>query len=765
MPATAAPGEAVSVRGTGWPAGATLSTRLYEAGNVAGASAPLGGVISVASDGSFTSTGTLPPTLFGQGSRANVTVVPGQFTLVVSQDTTRSASTSVTIGAPMQGALLWGEVAFDLNGNAKRDADDPPAQALVTIVGLANSSPPKQALTDSRGRFALTSVPPGEYQLSSGADRQGQTWTATAHAALADRVVVRTDLLLQGPSSQGTPASLLGLQGSTLYAANADRLKIMDLADPLHPALLGESPTLGGQVRSVALNGTLAAVTLTGGGIQLLSVSDPRGPVVVGSYPTSNSTAGVAFADAVVLVPNGQRLDVIDVSTPAQPRSVAMYVPSAEIRGVTVAGHYAYVVTLDSWLRIVDIADPTRPTEVGAVHIDGVGFLSAVAVAHGNAFGTFIFGHLTAPVVIDVSDPSRPQRRADVDPDLYGDGGFAIQGDLLYAANRGQVGFGSVGTVAIGTPDASSLVGSLTAPWNPLAVAVRGNLAYVLGGDDLLHVVDVGNPAQPRGVALASLEPVAAPPTLEHDERYFVETGYRVDDDAMWDYFLSRGGLNVFGYPVSRPFRLLGCGVQIFQRTIAQTCEGQGVQLMNVLDPDLFPYTHVNFSTFPEIDVTLKAATPHVGDTDYASAILGFVAATAPDVWNGQPVNFGTTFFSLVTPEMAGIDDSGLLALVDLEVWGAPISQPSADPNNPGFIYQRFQRGIMHFDASTGQTRGMLVADYLKAILRSVDLPSDLREQASGSRLFAQYCPGAPGWLCRPDDLPGTDLTFAFEFG
>jgi hypothetical protein len=44
-------------------------------------------------------------------------------------------------------------------------------------------------------------------------------------------------------------------------------------------------------------------------------------------------------------------------------------------------------------------------------------------------------------------------------------------------------------------------------------------------------------------------------------------------------------------------------------------------------------------------------------------------------------------------------------------------------------------------------------------------VPADLREQARGSRLFAQYCPGRPGWLCRPDQLPGTELIFAFEEG
>jgi hypothetical protein len=206
--------------------------------------------------------------------------------------------------------------------------------------------------------------------------------------------------------------------------------------------------------------------------------------------------------------------------------------------------------------------------------------------------------------------------------------------------------------------------------------------------------------------------------------------------------------------------------VQIFQRQIAQHCSGQGVNLMNVLDPEIFPYTSVNGSTFPAAEESVKIATPRVSYPDYATAILDFVRASAPDEWNGQPVRFGSTFFGLITTEMAGTEDPNLLGLMNLEAWGAPISRPMSDPTNPSFIYQRFQRGIMHYDASNGVARGILLADYVKQILRNAtELPADLRMQAQGSHYFAQYCPGNTNWLCRPDGLPATDLTFAFEQG
>jgi hypothetical protein len=754
--------------------------RLYEAGNLGGPSAALSGEILVGPDGAFATTATVPLTLFGQGSRANLNVVPGPYTLVTSQDTLRSVTTAFTVGAPRDGALLWGEVVFDVDGNGIRDVRDQPASALVTIAGPFAGAP-VQALTDARGRFVVSPVrgpQPGPFQVEARADLQSQSWFASTNMSASVGQIGRADLLLEPPGPSGLPAQLLAVFGATLYVAAGDQVDTFDLAEPRHPALAGQSPPLGADIRHLTLSGATVAVVLAGGGVRLLDVTDARQPRVVASYggpqasPGSpgvpyrspNMNTNVAFMGQLLLVPDGDVLSILDVQVPAQPWPIGTYRPGAEVRSVTAAGRHAYVVTTDNSLRVVDLADPTQPMQIGATRVEGAGFLSPVAVTHGNAFGTLIFGHYTTSIVIDVSDPARPMQRTKVSSTLYTtDEAFAPQGDLMYVANQGLLGFGTLGAVAIGDPSSPSLLGSLEARWDPLAIAVRGAWAYALGRDNLLHVLDIGHSPAMHGVALTSLGPPPAAPAVVHDERYFSETGYRVEDDDIWEYFLSRGGVDTFGYPVSRAFVFLGCPVQLFQREAAQHCPGSGVQLLNVLDPDLFPYARVNFSTFPSPDEALKAATPKVEQADYASAILDFVAANAPDTWNGQPVHFGATFSSLITPDVAGTDDPGVLGLLNLEVWGAPISQPVADPNNADFVYQRFQRGIMHFDAASGATRGILLADYLKAVLRAADLPADLREQAAGSRMFAQYCPRVPGWICRPDELPGSDLTFAFE--
>jgi hypothetical protein len=271
-------------------------------------------------------------------------------------------------------------------------------------------------------------------------------------------------------------------------------------------------------------------------------------------------------------------------------------------------------------------------------------------------------------------------------------------------------------------------------------------------------------PADRKIVKKVDPAPPASPskaPDIAHDGRYFSETGYRVDDDGIWSYFNARGRVPVFGFPVSRTFVLLGCSVQVFQRQVAQSCAGRSVTLMNLLDPDIFPYDRVNGSSLPSADPAMKAETPEVGSLGYGAEIVDFVRANSPDSFEGQAVAFGKTFFGLITAAIAGSDNP----LFNLEVWGAPISRVRRDPGNSNFVYQRFQRGVMHFDATTGRTQGLLLADYLKAILRGRDLPADLAQAAHTSKYFDQYCPTAPRWLCRPADLQATDLTYAFEPG
>jgi hypothetical protein len=239
-----------------------------------------------------------------------------------------------------------------------------------------------------------------------------------------------------------------------------------------------------------------------------------------------------------------------------------------------------------------------------------------------------------------------------------------------------------------------------------------------------------------------------------HDSLYDTFTDFR-RDPSFDAFYQAHGRRDSFGDVISRPFRLLGCQVQMFQRAIMQDCSGTGspIQLMNILDPELMPYTPINGSNYPSVDPATKQATPIVGEPNYTPDMNAFLTTHVSDSGlSGAPVNFATTFTRL-----GGLD-----------ILGAPTSSQLTDQ---GFVYQRFQRGILQYGPFQGSqvTQAVLLADYFKQIIQDDPalIPRDLETEAMGTGFFSQYCEGYANWICTPADLDlgSNDLTGAFVPG
>jgi N-acetylmuramoyl-L-alanine amidase len=343
----------------------------------------------------------------------------------------------------------------------------------------------------------------------------------------------------------------------------------------------------------------------------------------------------------------------------------------------------------------------------------------------------------------------------------------ATNATYLINSNSGQA---SVGVNQKNTGGAWQSMGSFDFQQGKnQSVTLTDKADGVVVADAVRFVGPQGTPAangQPQPQPASAPQPAPAP--VPNDARYFQQTGYRIGEDAFWNYFRVRGGVRSFGYPVSNVFPLFGMKVQIFQRQILQLRPDGGVQTMNVLDDGLLPYTRMNGSTFPAPDPAVIGKSPKPDAPDYLAQTLDFVRGMAPDTFEGEQVNFAKTFFSSVSVQDAfpnGIPDGGegLVPYFNLEIWGLPTSRPARDPTNPDFIYQRFQRGIMHYDKGCGCTQGLLLADFVKSLMTGRNLPPDLAEQAKSSKLIGQFKPGQPQSLARPGDLPGSDLTNSFR--
>ena len=324
---------------------------------------------------------------------------------------------------------------------------------------------------------------------------------------------------------------------------------------------------------------------------------------------------------------------------------------------------------------------------------------------------------------------------------------FGVQAGIVYYLEVAQYGSAAGGQLTLNVNSSAGALGTPTAT------------------PEITPAATSAIPTVPAGVTPSVLSQ-APNRMVPADASYFPQTGFRVNLDPFWDYFMKRGGVRTFGYPVSREFTLEGYQVQFFQRAIMQLMPDGTVKTMNLLQSGLLPYSRINGSTFPLPDSDMIKSAPSPEDPGYAGKALAFIQANVPDSWNGLQVNFLKSYMGTVRYEDAfpqGDGNTDLLPLFDMEMWGLPTSKPAYDPANHNFVYQRFQRGILHYDATTGATQALLLADYLKAVMTGKEIPPDLEVQVKNSPFYVQYDPTKAYSLARPADLPNTDLTYAFE--
>ncbi len=123
---------------------------------------------------------------------------------------------------------------------------------------------------------------------------------------------------------------------------------------------------IGGPTHAVAVQGTYAYIGV-GPRLVILDVSDPALPTVVGqSDVLPDVVKGVAVAGNYAYVTDWSGgLHIINVSNPAAPTETGSYDTQGDAEGVAVTGNYAYVADWYSGLRIVDVSNPAAPTETG----------------------------------------------------------------------------------------------------------------------------------------------------------------------------------------------------------------------------------------------------------------------------------------------------------------------------------------------------------------------------------------------------------------
>ena len=161
----------------------------------------------------------------------------------------------------------------------------------------------------------------------------------------------------------------------------------------------------------VVVAGGLAYVATGISGLQIVDISSPENPEIIGYWDDNTGNAeGVAVSgDYAYVADDG--LYVISVTNPEHPEEVGYLDTLGYACDVTVSGDYAYVADWDSGLRVISVSDPEHPVEVGHYNTPGEARDVALSedgliyVADGTNVGIYRF---TDPAKVDDSSIPHP---------------------------------------------------------------------------------------------------------------------------------------------------------------------------------------------------------------------------------------------------------------------------------------------------------------------------------------------------------------------
>jgi hypothetical protein len=184
-------------------------------------------------------------------------------------------------------------------------------------------------------------------------------------------------------------------------------------------AIVAESPNGVGQVSLGVIDISNTAAPRRLGGLDNGFRQNPSDLVVADDertvYIAENAESGDVISDN-----DSGALEIIDVSDPTQPHSVAFFATPREALGVAVHGNYAYVAAGDAGLRVIDVTRPDAPREAAVLTLPGDardvvvdGTTAYVAYSHGfeyeNTSDSYFVDDFNGVVTVDIADPTAPR--------------------------------------------------------------------------------------------------------------------------------------------------------------------------------------------------------------------------------------------------------------------------------------------------------------------------------------------------------------------
>jgi hypothetical protein len=384
----------------------------------------------------------------------------------------------------------------------------------VQIASFSNPSAPVKIasvdVSDVVQALVRTSINSTQYIVATGGSKM---WLINVQDPTKPSLVSSTDvgvgITCEGIATSGTYAYV---------AAGSGGFKIYNISTPATPALVASIDSLS-YCESVVISAPyayIAANTTSNyqGRSFIIDVSTPSAPVYkstimgFGGYHQYMSVrSGYAY-----ICDYNAGLQVINVSNPTTPTNVVTIPSGYRTAGIVFDGNYGYVAVGDSGMYVYNVANPAAPTLVSKIATTGrAAFVSYGAVTVGGSPVGHIFisnrSTVSGVSAMNVSTPATPALSAFLGANQAASG---IAYAPFYSGGKVYVAYGTAGLriIDVSNPSAATLMSTTALVGDSRGVVASGNYAYVAAGVSGVHVVDITNPASP--VKLSTISTTSA---------------------------------------------------------------------------------------------------------------------------------------------------------------------------------------------------------------------------------------------------------------